>query len=51
VTEPAIEGRANRAVLGVVADELGVPRSSVSLVRGERARDKVLEVKAARRAR
>lgn len=44
VTEPAIEGRANRAVLRVVADVLGVPPSSVSLVRGERGRDKVVQV-------
>jgi uncharacterized protein YggU (UPF0235/DUF167 family) len=44
VTEPAIEGRANRAVLRVVADVLGVSPSSVNLVRGERGRDKVVEV-------
>ena len=44
VTEPAIEGRANRAVLRVVADELGVPPGAVSLARGERGRDKVVEV-------
>ena len=44
VTEPAIEGRANRAVVRAVADVLGVPPSSASLVRGERGRDKVVEV-------
>ncbi|HYZ00703.1 MAG TPA: DUF167 domain-containing protein, partial [Candidatus Binatia bacterium] len=44
VTEPAIEGRANRAVVRAVADVLSVPPSSASLVRGERGRDKVVEV-------
>jgi uncharacterized protein len=44
VTEPAIEGRANRAVLRVVADELGVPLAAIELVRGERGRDKLVEV-------
>jgi uncharacterized protein (TIGR00251 family) len=34
VTAPAIEGRANKAVLGVVAKSLGVPVSSISLETG-----------------
>ncbi|HYZ01846.1 MAG TPA: DUF167 domain-containing protein [Candidatus Binatia bacterium] len=44
VTEPAIEGRANRAAVRAVADVLGVPLRSASLVRGEQGRDKVVEV-------
>jgi hypothetical protein len=44
VTEPALEGRANRAVLRAVAETLDVAPSSVTLVRGERAREKVFEV-------
>ena len=44
VTAPALEGRANRAVCRVVADRLGVAPSQVTIVRGERSRDKVLDV-------
>ena len=45
VTAPAIEGRANEAVRRLVAKRLGVPRSSVTIVRGHRSRDKVAEIR------
>lgn len=44
VSAPALEGRANRAVCRVVAQRLGVSHGRVAIVRGERHRDKVLEV-------
>lgn len=44
VTARATEGAANRALIQVVADALGVRRSAVSLVMGRRSRDKVVEV-------
>ena len=44
VSEPALEGRANQAVLSAVAAELGVSKSRVSLIRGDRSRQKLLEV-------
>ena len=44
VAAPADGGRANHAVVGLVADTLGVPRASVSLVSGHAARDKVVEL-------
>jgi uncharacterized protein YggU (UPF0235/DUF167 family) len=40
----AIEGAANRALIQAVADTLGVRRSAVSLVAGERSRNKLFEV-------
>jgi hypothetical protein len=40
----AIEGAANRALIQAVADTLGVRRSAVSLVSGERSRNKLFEV-------
>jgi uncharacterized protein len=43
-TAPALEGRASRAVCRVVAERLGVSPNQVAIVRGERHRDKVLEV-------
>jgi uncharacterized protein len=44
VTAPAIEGRANEAVQRFVARRVGVARSSVTIVRGHRSRDKVVEI-------
>jgi uncharacterized protein (TIGR00251 family) len=44
VTPPALEGRANRAVCRLLAERLGVSPGQVAIVRGERSRDKVLQV-------
>lgn len=44
VTAPAIEGRANEAVRRLVAKQLGVAKSSVTIVRGHRSRDKVVTI-------
>ncbi len=38
------KGRANEAVVRLLAKHLGVPRSSVSIVRGATSREKVVEV-------
>lgn len=44
VGTPPLEGRANDAVCRLIAQRLGVPRSAVSVVRGARARDKVVRI-------
>ena len=44
VAARAVEGRANRAVIEAVAAAFGVRRSAVSVVVGQRSRDKVLFV-------
>jgi len=44
VTAPAREGRANAAVCRLVAKRVGVAPRQVTIIRGERARDKLLEV-------
>lgn len=44
VTARAVEGAANRALIQAVAHALGVRRSAVSLVAGERSREKLVEV-------
>ena len=44
VNAPALEGRANRAVVRVLADWIGVPPSSISVIRGEYSRDKLVEI-------
>jgi uncharacterized protein YggU (UPF0235/DUF167 family) len=44
VKEPPIEGRANRAVLRLLASHLGVPESCLRIVSGFSSRNKVIEV-------
>ena len=42
VAEPPEDGRANEAVLRLLAQTLGVPRASVTLVSGHSSRDKIV---------
>ena len=44
VTAPPVEGEANRAVGALLAKALGVRPSAVTVVQGERGRDKVVRV-------
>jgi uncharacterized protein YggU (UPF0235/DUF167 family) len=44
VTEPPVDGRANAALVKLIAKRAGVAKGRVSLVRGERSRDKLLRV-------
>lgn len=44
VTARAVDGAANRAMIQAVAKALGVRRSAVSLVAGDRSRVKLVEV-------
>jgi uncharacterized protein len=37
VSAPAVEGRANKAVLSLVAEKLGIPAASVSIISGASA--------------
>jgi uncharacterized protein (TIGR00251 family) len=44
VAAPALEDRANAALIAFAAERLGITRSKVTLVRGAHARDKLLAV-------
>tara|TARA_B100001167_G_C16752917_1_gene297187 strand:- start:87 stop:356 length:270 start_codon:yes stop_codon:yes gene_type:complete len=44
VTAPPDKGRANAAVVALLADALGVAKSRVRIVRGQSSRDKVVTV-------
>jgi hypothetical protein len=44
VTAPPVGGRANKALCDLIAKRAGVARGKVTIVRGERSRDKVVRV-------
>lgn len=44
VTVVPEDGKANKAVIALLAKALGVSKSSLSIVRGETARDKVVQL-------
>jgi hypothetical protein len=44
VTEPAEDGRANRAACTLLATALGLPAAAVSLLQGAAAREKLVQV-------
>jgi hypothetical protein len=44
LTAPPVDGAANRALVTLLADRLGLPKRAFALARGERGRDKVIAV-------
>jgi uncharacterized protein (TIGR00251 family) len=44
VKEPAREGKANQAVIKLLAEHFGVPKSQVRILSGFKSRNKVIEV-------
>ena len=44
LTAPPVEGAANAALVKLLAKKLGVAKSAVTIVRGERGRDKQVRV-------
>jgi uncharacterized protein len=50
VSAPAREGRANQALCRLIARQLGIRPSRVSVVRGERAREKLVRIEGIDRA-
>lgn len=44
VTAPAVEGKANRAMLAQLAERLDISRSSLQIISGEKSRRKVIRV-------
>lgn len=44
LTAPPVDGEANEALRVFIAKTLGIPRRDVTLVRGEKSRDKTLSI-------
>jgi uncharacterized protein len=45
LTEPALEGRANKRLIELVAEHLKVKKYTITIVRGQHNREKVLEIR------
>ena len=45
VTAPPVGGKANKLLLEVLAKHFNVPKSSISIVKGDKARHKVLQIR------
>ena len=44
ISAPPVDGKANAALIAFVAKRLGVPKGSVTIIRGETSRNKVIRV-------
>jgi len=44
VQSPALEGKANEAVVALLAEKLGLPERAVILVHGQKSRQKVAQI-------
>lgn len=44
VTSPPVEGKANEHLVKLLAKKLGVPRTSVTLIRGGHSKNKVVAI-------
>ncbi len=44
-TTAPTDGKANQAVIALLADHFKIPKSQIKLIRGETSRDKVFEIK------
>ncbi len=44
VKDPPVSGKANRRLIEVLSDYLGIPKSKIEVVRGQRSREKIIKV-------
>lgn len=44
VNAPAVDGKANKAVIEILSEHFNVRKSAVKIIRGEKTREKVVEV-------
>ena len=45
LNSPPVEGKANKECIALISKKLKIPKSSVSIVKGEKGRSKRIEVK------
>ncbi len=51
VTAPPVDDAANRAIIEFFSELLGMPKSSLTILAGQKSRDKILQIKGLSRKR
>lgn len=44
VREPAVDGKANKALMALLAKHFDVPKTSITIIRGHTSKHKVIEI-------
>lgn len=44
LTAPAVDGKANQALIDFLSEELSVPRRNINIIRGKTSRNKFVEI-------
>jgi len=44
VSQPPEDGRANEAVIKLLAEHFDVPKSKIKIIKGEKSREKIIEI-------
>ncbi|MCE9499209.1 MAG: DUF167 domain-containing protein [Leptospira sp.] len=44
VRESAVEGKANKAIIESISEKTGFPKSRIKIIRGEKSRQKIIEI-------
>lgn len=44
VKAPAVEGKANKQVVAILSEYFNIPRSRITLLRGEKSKIKIVEI-------
>lgn len=44
LTAPAVEGKANKALIACLADHFGVRKSGIQIIKGLKSRDKTINI-------
>lgn len=44
LTKPAVEGQANKALIHLLSKELDIPKSKISIIRGEKSKIKIVSI-------
>jgi len=44
VNAPAVDGKANKAVVEVLAEHFNIRKSGIRIIRGQKSREKIIEI-------
>lgn len=44
VNAPAVDGKANKALIEVLSEHFNIRKSAIKIVRGEKSREKIVEI-------